>query len=270
MKKTTAFTLIELLVVIAIIAILAAILFPVFAQAKLAAKKTQSLSNIKQMGTAIIMYNGDSEDVFPITWNGAPDWGWQASWPWQLQPYMKSVEIVRDPSDNVAVLPASGPRLSYASNSIIAGRCSAWKIMLVGVMNPQFGWHGDLAGVTRSSSEITMPSSTILLAMRYRMPGSGTSKSGANSAWGAYYTGYDDFDNKDGGLPGQKNGMWGAPVGGYSGLVPDVYSGKSNFVFTDTSARSMTPAQTVNLNAPYAGGCVEANFWGMWDATRAE
>ena len=63
MKK--AFTLIELLVVIAIIAILAAILFPVFAQAKLAAKKTTSISNQKQIGLGIIMYAGDADDLYP-------------------------------------------------------------------------------------------------------------------------------------------------------------------------------------------------------------
>ncbi len=65
MKKRTAFTLIELLVVIAIIAILAAILFPVFAQAKAAAKKTSSLSNIKQQVLGIMIYIGDSDDIFP-------------------------------------------------------------------------------------------------------------------------------------------------------------------------------------------------------------
>jgi len=63
MKK--AFTLIELLVVIAIIAILAAILFPVFAQAKEAAKKTQSLSNAKQTGTSLMIYTADYDDLFP-------------------------------------------------------------------------------------------------------------------------------------------------------------------------------------------------------------
>ncbi|MES1227585.1 MAG: prepilin-type N-terminal cleavage/methylation domain-containing protein [Armatimonadota bacterium] len=60
-----AFTLIELLVVIAIIAILAAILFPVFAQAKAAAKKTSAVSNQKQMATAIQIYIGDYDDTWP-------------------------------------------------------------------------------------------------------------------------------------------------------------------------------------------------------------
>ena len=63
MKK--AFTLIELLVVIAIIAILAAILFPVFAQAKAAAKKTVALSNVKQVSTGMFLYLGDNDDTYP-------------------------------------------------------------------------------------------------------------------------------------------------------------------------------------------------------------
>src|ERR1700731_1536676 len=62
--RKNAFTLIELLVVIAIIAILAAILFPVFAQAKLAAKKAVSISNQKQLGLAMIMYANDYDDMY--------------------------------------------------------------------------------------------------------------------------------------------------------------------------------------------------------------
>ena len=65
LSRRSAFTLIELLVVIAIIAILAAILFPVFAQAKEAAKKTATLSNVKQLGTAMNIYLADYDDVFP-------------------------------------------------------------------------------------------------------------------------------------------------------------------------------------------------------------
>ncbi|RYG36434.1 prepilin-type N-terminal cleavage/methylation domain-containing protein [bacterium] len=61
-----AFTLIELLVVIAIIAVLAAILFPVFAQAKEAAKKTACLSQMKQQGTATLLYAGDADDLPPM------------------------------------------------------------------------------------------------------------------------------------------------------------------------------------------------------------
>ena len=75
-----AFTLIELLVVIAIIAILAAILFPVFAQAKLAAKKTVALSNAKQISLASQMYMNDNDDNVVKSYFGFPaepscDWG---------------------------------------------------------------------------------------------------------------------------------------------------------------------------------------------------
>jgi prepilin-type N-terminal cleavage/methylation domain-containing protein len=66
-----AFTLIELLVVIAIIAILAAILFPVFAQAKLAAKKTVSVSNIKQLNLGLLMYSNDYDDTYGNSMQGS-------------------------------------------------------------------------------------------------------------------------------------------------------------------------------------------------------
>ncbi len=65
-KRREGFTLIELLVVIAIIAILAAILFPVFARARRAAQKTNCLNNLKQIGTAINLYQTDWDDRYPM------------------------------------------------------------------------------------------------------------------------------------------------------------------------------------------------------------
>lgn len=103
MKK--AFTLIELLVVIAIIAILAAILFPVFAQAKAAAKKTVCLSNTKQLGLALYMYQGDNDDIYPQTSWERPLGGIaagnnaQVQWSYLIQPYVKSVDMFACPSD---------------------------------------------------------------------------------------------------------------------------------------------------------------------------
>src|SRR5580704_7489517 len=70
-RRTAGFTLIELLVVIAIIAILAAILFPVFAQAREKARQTSCISNLKQIGLATLQYVQDYDETYPDGW--APD-----------------------------------------------------------------------------------------------------------------------------------------------------------------------------------------------------
>jgi prepilin-type N-terminal cleavage/methylation domain-containing protein len=96
-----AFTLIELLVVIAIIAILAAILFPVFAQAKAAAKKTTAISNAKQQALAAIMYAGDADDFAPLDATVIDAAGDNLQWQDLIQPYAKNYGIVFDAvSDN--------------------------------------------------------------------------------------------------------------------------------------------------------------------------
>lgn len=101
-NKNRAFTLIELLVVIAIIAILAAILFPVFAQAKAAAKKVSSLSNTKNIGLGIIIYNTDNDDVLPmlqyvmVTPTNPYDW-W--GWPRMVNPYIKNGQVREGTND---------------------------------------------------------------------------------------------------------------------------------------------------------------------------
>jgi len=90
------FTLIELLVVIAIIAILAAILFPVFAQAKQAAKKTAVLSNAKQLGLAELMYSADNDDVFSPVAGFSGGWN-LPSFAVLVFPYVKNAGLFMDP-----------------------------------------------------------------------------------------------------------------------------------------------------------------------------
>ena len=104
-RKSRGFTLIELLVVIAIIAILAAILFPVFAQAREAARKTQCLSNLKQIGTAYSMYTQDYDELMPCNWSRGlwasdPNAG-QYKWMDAIMPYVKNEGVFNCPSDTL-------------------------------------------------------------------------------------------------------------------------------------------------------------------------
>ena len=98
MQRSKAFTLIELLVVIAIIAILAAILFPVFAQAKAAAKKTSCLSNTKQVGLAALMYANDNDDGLPdvaVYGDQTESYIFAA----KVNPYTKNTALWKDPAN---------------------------------------------------------------------------------------------------------------------------------------------------------------------------
>ncbi|HLJ54985.1 MAG TPA: DUF1559 domain-containing protein, partial [Chthonomonadaceae bacterium] len=94
--RVRAFTLIELLVVIAIIAILAAILFPVFAQAREKARQTACISNMKQIGIGLIMYASDYDAQYPPSQLGAGNN--LVSWPQMMQPYIKNQDVFVCPS----------------------------------------------------------------------------------------------------------------------------------------------------------------------------
>lgn len=111
------FTLIELLVVIAILAILAAILFPVFAQAREKARQTTCLSNLRQIGQATHMYLQDWDERFPDA--AAVVLKYQ---PWleQLRPYLGTKDLVRCPSDPSEFGPRTRHLTSYLLNNFFS------------------------------------------------------------------------------------------------------------------------------------------------------
>jgi len=95
-RRMSGFTLIELLVVIAIIAILASILFPVFAQAREKARAISCASNMRQLGTAVLMYAQDSDETY-VT--GCQQNWWACTWQYILEPYVKDVAAFECPDD---------------------------------------------------------------------------------------------------------------------------------------------------------------------------
>jgi prepilin-type N-terminal cleavage/methylation domain-containing protein/prepilin-type processing-associated H-X9-DG protein len=136
-KSAQGFTLIELLVVIAIIAILAAILFPVFAQAREKARQTSCLSNEKQIGLSLLMYVQDYDEQFPsgskLSYPNGPGtintvlYG--LGWAGQIYPYTKSAQILKCPDDSTSQVNATAAiqalyPTSYLYNYNIAANSS--------------------------------------------------------------------------------------------------------------------------------------------------
>ena len=137
-----AFTLIELLTVIAIIGVLAAILFPVFAKVKSAAKNATCISNLNQIGAAINIYMSNYDDVFPSAvdasdkyapeiWDDFPEFKeripFMPTMPEALEPYCKSPDIFRCPSDRgTRVLDNHFPMAFRTSPSMFATYASSY------------------------------------------------------------------------------------------------------------------------------------------------
>ena len=116
--RRKAFTLIELLVVIAIIAILAAILFPVFAKAREAARKSSCASNLNQIVKAALMYSQDYDELVVPSWlnYSPPGIGGSVYWQGLILPYTKNYQIYKCPSHQLAAepIPANPQYTSYA------------------------------------------------------------------------------------------------------------------------------------------------------------
>ena len=185
-----AFTLIELLVVIAIIAILAAILFPVFAQAKAAAKKTASLSNNKQLALGAIMYAADTDDVIsPMAGWGSTDafvyFGGVGYKPWSdlVQPYVKNLDILTDPQAPSGVKEPTGFRAG--AGKVLAPMYGLNPYLTQAATFPYAT--SAIANQPRSFTSVSRPADTVMLTQKYSS--SETVSPAANSWYGYWWFG---------------------------------------------------------------------------------
>ena len=223
--KRNAFTLIELLVVIAIIAILAAILFPVFAQAKAAAKKTQCLSGLKQTGLSYFLYAGDNDDYTCPQNMARQDLNGvtvgSGYWYNLLQPYVKSYQLFFDPertgtttknhfigaSTTASLLTSDQMHvLGYGFNDGLTSD-SGWGMSLQDVKSVE----GDGNRPGKNSSLILTPAQMVAFGDTYDTPG---------------YSAAMDNNMSGGDAP--------------TGTSKIRHSGKLNYAFADGHAKSVT------------------------------
>jgi prepilin-type N-terminal cleavage/methylation domain-containing protein len=215
------FTLIELLVVIAIIAILAAILFPVFAQARDKARGSACLSNMKQIGTGVYMYLQDYDEAYPPNRIGMPvgkDCGKQSppgyTWKEAIHPYVKNYDVWVCPSAKFASINpccagSTTIKTSYGTNG------SLFDISPYVKKDGSIDWNGG-AGVKRKRvltlAEINQPAASIWVIEQ-------------DKNW----------------APCPDNGDWTIPTGG----APDRHSCGNTWVFCDGHAKWARLASTL-------------------------
>lgn len=143
-RSRSGFTLIELLVVIAIIAILAAILFPVFAQAREKARSISCLSDEKQIGLGIIQYQQDYDEKNPGGLNG---YGGGSGYAGQIYPYVKSTNVFKCPSDSTRFGTFKASSLAINANTTLPNTAPAC----------------DVNGDSLSIAEYSSPAKTVLI-----------------------------------------------------------------------------------------------------------
>lgn len=259
MKARTGFTLIELLVVIAIIAILAAILFPVFAQAREKARAISCLSNLKQIGLAGTMYTQDYDETLPFAWSA------QGGWYNLLDPYIKNGQSANLNYATGAVWNAttttgvwhcpddSAPGMSYAANALTFGGGDAnWgdlmpALTLAGIDEPAnvvaageaVAWYNPAGQPIDAPTDFIRPNVDV---------GISDPTSDAAVAYYQQWLHYDGTDTQPGSANGCSATYYVASVDGEANLCKLIAyrhsraganSGMANFCFVDGHAKAI-------------------------------
>jgi prepilin-type N-terminal cleavage/methylation domain-containing protein/prepilin-type processing-associated H-X9-DG protein len=244
-----AFTLIELLVVIAIIAILAAILFPVFAQAKESAKRTVAISNMKQLALASQMYMGDYDDMYHQIRNrtetGDPQ-NWAFGAEDALQPYIKSYALHADPIDNIARDDCGAPTGEKVSFSWTHYRQdgSADDVRTFGLhAYNHHTWTPQQARPSLTSSGVGAPAETINM---YPLWSTASYKNGY-----AYYRWYSDDIGPRGPIPSWPQALaftWCSTAPSAGRMSIGTSSRITNWGFADGHVKAMPRSQIMGNN----------------------
>jgi prepilin-type processing-associated H-X9-DG protein len=242
-----------LLVVIAIIAILAAILFPVFAQAREKARSASCLSNMKQLATAVMMYTQDYDEMYPAGFD-ALNWTGNDLWSRKVEPYIKNLKVFTCPSDSKAG-PLQGAEawqgwgLSYAANSFYGNWTTAFELRgPMGVGN-NASW---LQGPANSMAAMTRPADTILIAEKHNADVKTATKyiradtNNSSNFWIHCIIGGERLHWNDWGPHNIPDGTRAAAAypDGPNGSVSAKHSEITNFAFCDGHVKAMRPTAT--------------------------